>query len=94
MAKSNEFQNQASLNIQNDLTRVVVLLHAMTTPGDAKDHGGGGSDEEVDEVDVAMRTPGDENDHGGGGGDDEVDSAVREARHQQLAQFSISQARR
>ena len=29
---------------------------------------------------------------GGGGGDDEVDAAVREARHLQLAQFSISQA--
>ena len=69
----------------------------MTTPGDEKDHGLGGGDEEVDEVDevdVAMRTPGDENGHGGGGGDDEVDAAVREARHQQLAQFSISQARR
>ena len=66
------------------------MLVAMTTPGDEKDHGGGGGDE----VDIAMRTPGDENDHGGGGGDDEVDAAVREARHQQLAQFSISQARR
>ena len=70
------------------------MLVVMTTPGDEKDHGRGGGDEEVDEVDVAMRTPGDENDHGGGGGDDEVDAAVREARHQQLAQFSISQARR
>ena len=41
------------------------MLVAMTTPGDEKDHGRGGGDEEVEEVDVAMRTPGDENGHGG-----------------------------
>ena len=38
---------------------------------------------------AAMSTSGNKS---GQGGDDEVDAAVREARHLQLAQFSISQA--
>ena len=45
-----------------------------------------------------MSTSGQKSDQGGGGGgggvDAEVDAAVREARHLQLAQFSISQAER
>ena len=41
---------------------------------------------------AAMSTSRQKSGQGGGGGDEEVDAAVREARHLQLAQFSISQA--
>ena len=51
----------------------------MSTPGQKSGQGGGG----------AVGGGGGE---GGGRVDDEVDAAVREARHLQLAQFSISQA--